>query len=158
MAAEKSVWIQNTHTGDVVVRVKTADETGRVTFTEKLFPNYRVDKMTGRMRHSGYTELSEDAFGFFFERSPLFKKFLEELKFVKYDSPPPGATNPAEQIIVLRAEIAALKAENGKQKTEIAALAAENGRLTAELTDSRKGKPKAAKGDDERGPAGNREE
>jgi hypothetical protein len=108
--ADKKVWIQNNHTGDIKVRARLPDDDPRVeNIAEQLFPNFRQDRMTGRVLQTGYTEITEELFETLKKNSPLFAQFLTDRKFVKYDKPPVGAVSPAEQLVLLHAEIAHLK-------------------------------------------------
>jgi hypothetical protein len=138
MGKDKTVWIQNNHSGDILIRAKTeAEGTGRINITERLFGCYRIDRMTGQVRHSGYTELAGAEYTFLREHSPLFKKFLDEARLTKYDTAPPGAVNAAEQLILLRAENAQLKKELDAAKKagggDVTGLTGEIEALRAEL-------------------------
>jgi hypothetical protein len=108
---EKTVWIQNTHRGDikVVAREPDPERPGHLKETSHIFQRFKADKMTGQVEHSGYTEVPVALFELFMQYSSLFASLLKKKTFIKFDKPPAGAATPAEQIIRLSGEVQMLR-------------------------------------------------
>jgi hypothetical protein len=125
----KTVWIQNNHHGDIKVVARVPDEANPVMFRtyERIFQRYKTDQITGRMEHSGYTEIPAEEFDIFCLHSSLFKRFLADKKLTRYDEAPLGASSPAEQVARLTAELAALRKELEETKRELAEAKASRG-------------------------------
>jgi hypothetical protein len=119
--AGKTVWIQNNHGGDIKVVARVPDERNPVQarIHERIFQRYKTDPITGRVEHSGYTEITAEEFNILHRYSSLFKPFLVSEKLVKYDEAPLAASSPVEQVARLTAEVQSLRKQLDQAKKEL---------------------------------------
>jgi hypothetical protein len=150
----KTVWVQNTHSGDIKVVARVPGEGAMFSTRSRVFSRFKTDQLTGRVEHSGYTEIPEEEFNILYRHSSLFKRFITDKKLVRFDEPPLSASTPSEQIIRLSAEMQEVKAQLAREQarsaekdTEIASLQvrlAESDKELAALWEELEKKPKTA--------------
>jgi chromosome segregation ATPase len=122
-------YIQNVHTAPITAVVKGAK--GAVVLTKKFSPA-KVDKFTGRVEETGYTQLTDEEYDLLNEGSKTFTVYRDKHRLlVEHDELPPEAKTPHEALVDARKE--ARKAE-----ARITSLNGEIVELKAELLDAEK--------------------
>jgi predicted nucleic acid-binding Zn-ribbon protein len=122
-------YIQNIHTAPITAVVKNAK--GAVILTRKFSPA-RVDKFTGRVAETGFTELTDEEYTLLDEGSKTFTVYRDKHKLlVEHDELPPEAKTPHEALVDA-------KREARKSADHIASLNDELVKLKAELLDTKK--------------------
>jgi chromosome segregation ATPase len=120
-------YIQNIHTAPITAVVKNAK--GAVVLAKKFSPS-RVDKFTGRVEETGFTQLTDEEYKLLNEGSRTFTVYRDKHKLlVEHDDLPPEAKTPHEALVDARKEAR-------KAATQIAALNDEIMKLKAGLLDA----------------------
>jgi chromosome segregation ATPase len=122
-------YIQNIHTAPITAVVKNAK--GAVIFTKRFSPA-KVDKFTGRIAETGFTELTDEEYTLLDEGSKTFTVYRDKHKLlVEHDELPPEAKTPHEALVDA-------KREARKSADKITSLNDELVKLKAELLDVKK--------------------
>jgi hypothetical protein len=122
-------YIQNIHTAPITAVVKNAK--GAVVLMKRFSPA-SVDKFTGRVERTGFTELTDGEYELLNEGSKTFTVYRDKHKLlVEHEELPPEAKTPHEALVDA-------KRESRKSAERIASLNDELVKLKAELLDAKK--------------------
>jgi Sec-independent protein translocase protein TatA len=84
-----------------------------------VFLPHRLDKLSGGIAVTGYTELSDEDYRALDETSRTFRHYRDKLKLlVVHDDLPEEAKTPGQALMDAKKAVAALKAENEALKAE----------------------------------------